>query len=229
MSILGIENRTENWKTVEHFHGLSYDAKVCLVKRLLGREEVELDDIEIELFWYGMRDWVYEQHRGISVLTDKWLEECYNEQFSSLRGELEAYIERAGQSQTFNRLKDQNYIASKDTVKSLRNNLINTEVDIVVSTQNYLFIGEAKLESTFGADSRFILVHQLIRQYVMASMLLDKLNLTENKRVIPFIVGRNAERIREHHQVKFMLDRHWLRKENVLSWKDIGKIARGCQ
>ena len=34
MSILGIENRTENWKTVEHFHGLSDEAKVKLVQKL---------------------------------------------------------------------------------------------------------------------------------------------------------------------------------------------------
>lgn len=225
MGILGIENRTENWKTVEHFHVLSADAKACLVKRLLGNEDFQADDIEIELFWYGMRDWVYKQRRGISVLSDEWLKECYNRRFGNLRGDLKAYIERAGQSQTLNRLKDHNYIASKDTAKHLRNNLINTEVDIVLSTQHHLFIGEAKLVSTFGADSRYILVHQLIRQYVMASMLLDKLNLMESKRVVPFIVGKNAEQINEHHQVKFMKCQGWLKKENVLSWGDIERIA----
>lgn len=223
--ILGIKNRTENWKTVQHFHGLSPDAKKCLVKRLLESEEIESDDIEIELFWYGMRDWVYKQHSGISVLTDTWLEECYNGQFRNLRGDLEAYIERAGQSQTLNRLKDQNYIASKDTARAFRNNLINTEVDIVISTQNHLFIGEAKLESTFGADGRYILVHQLIRQYVMASMLLDKLNLAESKTVIPFIVGPDAEQIKGHHQVKFVIGQGWLDRDNILSWKDIRKIT----
>lgn len=34
MGILGIENRTENWKTVQHFHGLPDETKVCLVKKL---------------------------------------------------------------------------------------------------------------------------------------------------------------------------------------------------
>ena len=31
MGILGIKNRTENWKTVQHFYGLSDNAKTRLV------------------------------------------------------------------------------------------------------------------------------------------------------------------------------------------------------
>ncbi len=34
MGILGIKNRTENWKTVQHFYGLSDNAKTRFVQRL---------------------------------------------------------------------------------------------------------------------------------------------------------------------------------------------------
>ena len=33
MGILGIRNRTENWKTVENFYPLSGDAKIKLVQK----------------------------------------------------------------------------------------------------------------------------------------------------------------------------------------------------
>ena len=34
MGILGIPNRTENWKTVQRFYGLSDNAKTRFVRRL---------------------------------------------------------------------------------------------------------------------------------------------------------------------------------------------------
>ena len=219
IGILGIDNRTENWNTVEHFHRISEDAKVGLVRRLLGSEDLEVGEIDIELFWYGLRDWAHARG-GPSALTDAWLEQCYNRKFQNLRRDLKGFIGAAGQSPTLNQMEDWNYVVSMGTgLNSLRNNLINTEVDIVLDTNNHLFIGEAKLESTFGADSRYLLVHQLIRQYVMATMLLDKLELKENKKVVPFIVGKDAEQIKGHHQVKFIMERKWLKPENVL---------RGC-
>ena len=50
-------------------------------------------------------------------------------------------------------------------------------IDIVLETTDRLFIGEAKLESTLGSDSDHVLVHQLIRQYVMAHLeTISKLN-----------------------------------------------------
>lgn len=223
MGILGIGNRTENWKTVEHFHGLSEDAKLGLVHQLLW-DDLQSDTVQIELFWYGLRDWAHERG-GPSVLTDAWLSEYYRERFGTLRDDLKSYIKEAGSSQTLNKLKEWNYdISSKERLKSLRNNLINTEVDIVLETEKHLFIGEAKLESTFGADSRYILVHQLIRQYVMATMLLEKTD--DNKSVVPFVVGCNAEQLKRHQQVKFMICQGWIEEENVLSWEDIKELTR---
>ena len=47
------------------------------------------------------------------------------------------------------------------------NSLLGTEVDVVLETPKHLFIGEVKHESTFEADGKLVLVHQLMRQYVM--------------------------------------------------------------
>ncbi len=67
------------------------------------------------------------------------------------------------------------------------------------------------------------MVHQLIRQYVMATMLIDK--LCEDKKAIPFVVGPNAQKLIRHQQVKFMIHQGWLNPDNVLSWVDIEKLA----
>ena len=50
MGILGINNRTENWKTVQHFHGLSDAAKVRLVRRLGEPKDTAAEEVSLELF-----------------------------------------------------------------------------------------------------------------------------------------------------------------------------------
>ena len=60
MGILGIRNRTENWKTVEHFFALNDFAKGRLIQRLLEpyshNKEVVPASVQVELFWSGIRD-----------------------------------------------------------------------------------------------------------------------------------------------------------------------------
>ena len=72
-------------------------------------------------------------------------------------------------------------------------------------------------------------MHQLIRQYVMAKILVD---LTRSdKQVISFVVGDDTDKMNKYVQVKFMLDQRrrykdqdWLRKGNVLSWGKIKEL-----
>lgn len=230
MVILDINNRTENWKTVTHFYGLSKEAKTRLAKQLLADHyekapsqiDLESDNIRLELFWKGMRDYVY----GKGVPKDTWVSKCaetYNRLFHDLR-------ESAGDSKYgFPKLKDNNYNVSKAEYQSkLFDNLRNTEIDIVLETPNYLFIGEAKDESSLKGESKHVLVHQLIREYVMASVLVE---LAESQgssiEVVPFIVGTKLASIRNSSQVRLMLDRGWMRDKNLLGWKDISKLARG--
>ncbi len=120
----------------------------------------------------------------------------------------------------------ENYCVSSENqsdMKRLGNNLINTEIDIILKTPKHLFIGEAKHETGFdNTDTSDVLVHQLIRQYVTIKVLLNLLG-TE-KKVVQFVVANNRDHTMNFGQVKFLLDQGWMRKENVLTWEDIKKL-----
>ena len=96
-------------------------------------------------------------------------------------------------------------------------------MDIVLSSPSHLFIGEAKHEATFSADSSNVLAHQLIRQYVTASILVGLRRRSES--VVPFVVGDSANALRRSHQVQFMIERGWMRAENVLEWGAIEALG----
>ena len=219
MGILDITNRTENWKTVQHFHGLSDAAKVRLAQKLGETIGTRPKEIKIELFWKGVRDY--------AAIADKpspeKMAEIYNRHFPNLRQKVWNF--RATEPpRKFAPLKDHNYcVSSEGNRKVLYRNLQNTEIDIVLETPKHLFIGEAKHESGFGGEGKLILVHQLIRQYVTATILLDLIG--KNKQVVPFIVAdkENLGKVRNTAQVKFMLQ-DWLKPQNILSWDCIAAI-----
>jgi hypothetical protein len=230
MGILGIRNRTENWKTVENFHALSDDAKVKLVQRLLepyqDAQEVAPDSVKVELFWKGIRD--YEESISATQCKD-----VYQSLFGSLRGEIKAFIAeaRSARRRPLNDLQDWNYRVSDDIFASgaekpspeaLKDNLRNTEIDIVLETPSHLFIGEAKDESDLDGDSRYVLVHQLIRQYVLAKILLTILG--EDRKIVQFIVGPEVEDLKKKEQVKFVEKQGWLKENNILSWDCVKAI-----
>ena len=207
MGILGIENRTENWKTAQLLRGLS---EVNLARRLGEPDATLADDIRIELFWYGVRDGKPDLEKAAAI---------YHSQFADLRQQIRDF-----EQQPFLRLKSHNYVVSQETQEDFLNNLRNTEIDIVLETPERLFIGEAKHESGFGGDGKLILVHQLIRQFVTATILLDLLG--EKKEVVPFVVvdDGNLRSVKNTAQVNFMVDQGWLKAENVLSWREIDDI-----
>ena len=217
MSILGIANRTENWKTAENFAPLIADAglRLKLVQRLGEPDGTSPGEVEIELFWKGMRD--HFKATGRRMKSDgsdaKDLAEIYNRLFPNLRQEI-------GESGLFASLKDRNYDASgQDGIKKLRDNVCNTEIDLVLESPTRLFIGEVKSESTLGANGNLVLVHQLVRQYVTARILVDLLGC--DKEVIPFVIADDTEKLNRTHQVKFMIQQCWMKQENVLGWDEV--------
>ena len=223
MGILRITNRTENWKTAETFCGLSEEGRVSLVEKLSGGAS-STDDIKLELFWYGMRDYVYEYGGVEEESVDRYV--CL---FPDLRKRIDSfeYTDYIDGKRTlrFNELLPRNYDASTSENKAkLYRNLQGTEIDIVLETEDHLFIGEAKDESSFNARSERVLVHQLIRQYVMAKILVDLSG--KEKKVVPFIVGDpdKLSSIKNTGQVRFMKDRGWLEDRNVLSWDCIKQL-----
>ena len=70
----------------------------------------------------------------------------------------------------------------------------------------------------------------------MATLLTDKVAEDKEstpKKVVPFVVGDNVDGLKKFQQVQFMIDQgklnhcpgDWLNEDNILSWKDIAKIA----
>ncbi len=169
-------------------------------------------EVKIELFWKGTRDYRYQEGLSRRELEVRVLK-SYNQSFPDLRKDVLS-------SQEFWELQDDHYVSSGDsTAGRLTNNLLGTEIDVVLETPDHLFIGEVKHESTFGADGKLVLVHQLIRQYVTATILLQLVG--DRKEVIPFVVGDDTDYLQRNSQVRFMIDQGWLRQTNILDWEDI--------
>ena len=222
MGILGIANRTENWKTADNFCGLSKQGRVNLVRKLSG-DEVPASQIKLELFWYGMRDYIYEHGGAAKESVDYYV--C---KFSDLREQVGRYEHNDGtRILKFDELQSHNYDASKPGNRAkLYSNLSHTEIDVVLETEDYVFIGEAKDESDLGTSGEHVLVHQLIRQYVMATILVD-IN-DAKKKIVPFVVGNQGRlnSIKNTCQVRFMIDQGWLEESNIMSWDYIEELGK---
>ena len=217
MAILGITNRTENWKTALYFSPLMGVRAARLARRLLPDKEgaaLQAGDVNLELFWYGMRDYFDRQEKKLAA-EEESLMAAYSEEFRDLRRQVESF-QRSGRLQP---LSVENYLAAPENKARLASNLFHTEIDIVLESPRHLFIGEAKHESDFGGNSAYILTHQLIRQYVMTSILANVSN--RGVRVVPFVVGDSRDELKKQHQVEFMIQQGWMRAENILAWSDI--------
>lgn len=236
MSILGITNRTENFKTAKTFAPFlpnidgSGERRVRLVEKLLpkGIPTPTPDDIGIELFWYGMRDALPDGQRNYKRnrdRADKW-SDIFRSTSRDLREKIDAWNEKQPKSKRFSDLNEDAYrVTNKE---KLYNNLLNTEVDTVLSTPTHLLIGEAKYKSTFGTSSNAVLVHQLLRQYVMARILTNMPGQV-SKTVVQFVVCSAEKKTSTLNtaQVGFMIDQDWLKEDNILTWEQIDDIAKG--
>ena len=237
MGILGIENRTENWKTARYFAPFFSDeaARLQLAKRLGEPDVTQTGEVRLELYWRGMRDELHKRKHGkrkgeIGGKNSDYfdaLSEIYKEHFRGLR---EKVSKVSSGNNAFKELKEINYNESHRNFRTgLGDNLVNTEIDVVLDTPKCLFIGEAKDESGLGANGNIVLVHQLIRQHVMAKILVDFCEEKVKKEVCHFLVVEHAKRksIKNTEQVKFMVQERWLLERNILTWEDIQQIAKG--
>ena len=187
--------------------------------------------MQVELFWTGVRD--YKE----TIISATRCKEVYQSLFGGLRGEIEAFIAeaRSESRRPLNDLKDWNYRVSDDifapgrngtkapSSEALKSNLRSTEIDIVLETPSHLFIGEAKDVSRLDAKSSYILVHQLIRQCVLAKMLLTILG--KHREIVQFVVGTKVENLKKNEQVRFVEKQGWLKENNILSWKCVKAIT----
>ena len=221
--ILGIENRTENWKTARTLAPLLRDGSIRLANRLLqplpDKVDLQTRDVRIELFWKGIRDYLHQ--------TKLKKDDCISdfvERYERLFPTLHNMIRDFG---TFQELNCCNYdVSTRKRKENLVNNLVNTEIDIVLESPSHFFIGEAKHEMSFHASGKLVLVHQLIRQYVTARILADMCE--PKKKVVPFVVGHDIDKLKKKTQVKFMLQHYCLEEKNLLTWDEVEELARGC-
>ena len=230
--ILGIENRTENWKTALTFARM-YPENIASLANNLLKSYCEFPDsnlpnlqpgqVRLELFWKGVRDHVHQtKEKGQTLIEEFAL--LYKQQFPHLQDKIVDFSNEG--KRKFNDLKCDNYdVSTMESKKKLFNNLLNTEIDVVLEAPNHLFIGEAKLEMSLKGDSSNVLVHQLVRQYVTANLLLK--HLACDKTLVPFIVKDKKRNPNLALQTRFMICQGWLKEKNVFTWSEIEKIARG--
>ena len=216
MGILGISNRTENWQTALYFSPFftSEHARIRLAKQLLRPSKCPPGEVKLELYWKGMRDYLHEHKDKVNAHV---LADLYRHLFPDLHLRV----------RSFNKLQSKNaknYGASPCYEGELRNNLVNTEIDIVLESKTHLFIGEAKDESGFGANGNLILVHQLIRQYVMAKILVELQGV--DKQVVPFVVWDQSKGGRLPFQLQFMTNQGWMDNGNIITWAEVEGLAR---
>ena len=223
MSILGIVNRTENYKTAKNLIPLRGE-NVSGLALLLGEPTETLEEnLTLELFWKGMRDFLNPELNK-TYDCEKLLAKCYDNHFSNLREEIIDFA--TPEQKKFQELECWNYDVSRpERKRTLRNNLLNTEIDIVIESPEFLYIGEAKCSMGFGANSRLVLVHQLVRQYVMATVMMEVISLAggRKKMVVPFLVVDTCRSL----QVQFMRDTERLKKSNILKWDTIEPTLEG--
>ena len=236
MGILGITNRTENWKTAQTFAPFIGNHIACklLAERLLDERLDDTEDVSLELFWTGGRDyWDKKKERGEDWLTES-LADAYGRYFCGLRREIVEFHDR-DPSKNFNSLVAKNYNVCGENIKQLVSHFKNTEFDIVLETSNHLFIGEAKDESSFGTDGNYVLAHQLIRQFVIAQILahlVAECGEEQAKSIVPFVIGPDEDKemasLKNTAQIRFMMEKGYLKESNILSWTDVSLSRLGA-
>lgn len=224
MGILGISNRTENWKTATAFAPFFND-KVLLRKLVFDHlnpcDDSSKDHLEIELFWEGLRDLRFKyKNTEKEINFEERLIRYYRDEFRDLRTKLKAYKGL--------RISNKwNYDVSKENHrKKFLSNVLSTEIDIVIQSKNYLYLGEAKSESKFGSDGRDVLVHQLIRQYVVGTLLLKE--RYPGMKITQFaVVNKETLERRRQKQANFVISQGWMKDSNILTWDQVASIATG--
>jgi hypothetical protein len=226
-NILGINNRTENWKTAITLGPLITSQKQNrLADLIINKVETNhmlfgSNEVVMQFFWKGFRD--HWNQISSSFSKEAMINETaavYNRLFSNLRNQVIEYNVKAPHNKQL-KLNKTNYIcleSDKRGKELLFNNVVNTEIDVVLEAPGFLLIGEAKDEQTFGATLKHTLVHQLIRQYVMTSIVLEMRGKRRDFKLIPFIIGNNAETTA---QVTFMVHQKYLSDANIITWEEL--------
>ena len=147
--------------------------------------------------------------------------DTYNDLYAKLRSELLAYGVTVSKGVNYN-------VSDKQGREKLYHHLHGTEFDVVLEAPGLLFLGEAKLGGSFNDSDDGVLRHQLVKQYVVTNILLrfmGRQNDGEMLEIVPFVVGDDPDKLKNSQQANFMIDKGWLKADNIMSWEDINKLA----
>jgi hypothetical protein len=200
-----IINRAENNLTAKVFVTLFNSLRPAgTLLRALELEEGKCNQVKMELFWKGFRDYAI----GDSQCRQKF----YREYMRIIPG-----IRAAVKS---TRLKMRGTFYTGDDRDKLFNELRNTEVDVALFTDNKIYLGEAKRKEKLGSNGRNILAHQFLRQRVMVEVW-KALN-NDKRDLVSFIIcdRTKMKSIRRMEQVK-ALQFFDGRRPSVISWQDV--------
>lgn len=225
-------NRSESWRIAKSF--IDYGAKELsekIAQDVLNNLHIERGSLQLRkpiqysLFWTGLRDYCDSNkinRRDRDFI--KRVKAIYLDKFAGLEQQVYEFASNHKDQPVNIRLDrtKQNYIVSDGSEQRFINNLYFTEFDLVIQTGNYLLIGEFKDTQTFGANSKHVLVHQLVRQYVAANILLG-LEGNEHIEVVPFVVADNPQHANKTAQVKLLKHLGWLADGNVFDWGELNK------
>lgn len=175
---------------------------------ILGLEKEEIDNLQVELFWKGFRDYAlqHEDCREKFLQAYKKLIPAVREAVKGTRLHLrEAFYSSSDRDKIFNELR-------------------NTEIDVTIFHREKIYVGEAKRKEKLGFNGRNILAHQLVRQRVMVKVLQA---LTGDRReLVQFIIcdRSRVKSIYRMEQLKVVeaLDSN---KPRVVCWQDVLKRA----
>ncbi len=243
MGILGIKSTTENWKTAQSFAPFSNsaDARQGLAQRLLDPLNEDLncepEQVQIELFWNGMRDYLktMDEWRRLDRQQEKI--EKFGPIFATLHDILHPNLrtELLDYQKMFTKNSDKmvtrefHYtVHGEEANRKLYHVLHGTEFDVVLEAPGYFFVGEAKLGGNFNDNDKGVFRHQLVKEYLVANITLRFLEERGNGvRVVPFVVAEECQlaKLKNERQTEFMVSKGWLHPQNILSWGDIEKLA----
>ncbi len=97
MSILGIDNRTENWKTAKTFAPIITNKKQVLITNKIienvtgNLTNLNPEDVKIELFFVGFRDYIYSTKKSNDEIQNE-VTKIYDDVFPNLRQDIDKKI-----------------------------------------------------------------------------------------------------------------------------------------
>ena len=233
MGILNYPSRSENAMTSQHFQWCEYEDSWSTVVELVSGHKVDV--ARGRMFAKPWRDYFHTLgigYKRAAMQAMPAIAGLYEQLFAGLQQQIFAF-EGFSLSVRKGYLQEQrNYNPTNH--EGLFRNLYNTEIDVLIEDDSSIYVGEAKGEMSFNANAtHHMLVHQLVRQFVTASIWAAYeaavIGEGNQKLIVPFIVSDREKlpKLRNNNQVQFLLHNGWLSPDKLIAFEDISQLRLG--